>query len=195
MVSHSTLFNPFKKSCNGERHDQKERTTKARSCRCFLRNKGWWETVRDNYDDKIFYETFRMSQTTFYHILDKISDQIEKQRVVEKPISPDFRIAVTIYKLSRGDYIYTMGEMCGLAKATVCTIVSETCKVIVDTLWNDTVKKHFPSSQDLSRKRHLEDSKVDLEFFFVNVKVIKKLLKCTDWLVLCFITYASNLEI
>ena len=38
--------------------------------------------------------------------------------------------------------------MCGLAKATVCTIVSETCKVIVDTLWNDTVKKHSPSSYE-----------------------------------------------
>ena len=121
---------------------------KARFCRRFLRNKGWWETVRDNYEDKRFYETFRMSRTTFYHILDKISDQIEKQRVVEEPISPDFRLAVTIYKLSRGDYIYTIGEMCGLAKATVCTIVSETCKVIVDTLWNDTVKKPFPSSHE-----------------------------------------------
>ena len=113
---------------------------KARSCRRFLRNKGWWETVRDNYDDERFYETFRMSRTTFYHILDEISDQIEKQRAVEEPISPDFRLAVTIYKLSRGDYIYTIGELCGLAKATVCTIVSETCKVIVDTLWNDTLK-------------------------------------------------------
>ena len=81
-----------------------------------------------------------MSRTTFYHILDEISDQIEKQRAVEEPISPDFRLAVTIYKLSRGDYIYTIGELCGLAKATVCTIVSETCKVIVDTLWNDTLK-------------------------------------------------------
>ena len=121
---------------------------KARSCCRFLRNKRWWETVRDNYDDKRFYETFRMSRTTFYHILDKISDQIEKQRVVEELISPDIRFAVTIYKLSCGDYIYTIGEMCGLAKATVCTIVSETCKVIVDTLWNNTVKKHFPSSSE-----------------------------------------------
>ena len=89
-----------------------------------------------------------MGRTTFYHILDKISNQIEKQRVVEEPISPDFRLAVTIYKLSCGDYIYTIGEMCGLAEATVCTIVSETCKVVADTVWNDTVKKHFPSSHE-----------------------------------------------
>ena len=27
---------------------------KASSCRRFLRNKGWWETVRDNYDHKRF---------------------------------------------------------------------------------------------------------------------------------------------
>ena len=36
--------------------------------------------------------------------------------------------------------------MCGLAKATVCTIISETCQVIVNTLWKDTVLKYFPTT-------------------------------------------------
>ena len=48
------------------------------------------------------------------------------------PIPPDFRLTVTIY--FRGDYIYTIGEMCGLATATVCTIISENCAVIIKTL-------------------------------------------------------------
>ena len=48
------------------------------------------------------------------------------------PIPPDFTLTVTVY--SRGDYIYTIGEMCGLAKATVCTIISENCAVIIKTL-------------------------------------------------------------
>ena len=36
----------------------KKKQRKPRSCRRFVRNKGWWETVRDNYDDNRFYETF-----------------------------------------------------------------------------------------------------------------------------------------
>lgn len=127
---------------------KKKQNRKPRLCRRFIRNKGWWENVRDTYDDSRFFETFRMSRPTFYYILNKISDQIEKQWVVEQPLEPDFRLAVTIYRLSRGDYIYTIGEMCGIAKATVCTIVNETCKAIVDTLWDDHVEKFFPKSEN-----------------------------------------------
>ena len=54
---------------------------KPRYCRPFLRNQGWWETVKDMYDDSRFYETFRMTRTTFYYILSKISDQIQKKFV------------------------------------------------------------------------------------------------------------------
>ena len=68
--------------------------------------------------------------------------------MTEVAVPTDFRIAVTIYKLSRGDYIYTLGEMCSLAKATVCTIISETCTVIMNTLWDNTAKRHFPTSVD-----------------------------------------------
>ena len=38
--------------------------------------------------------------------------------------------------------------MCGLAKSTVCVIVTETCSAIINTLWDDTVKKYFPTSRD-----------------------------------------------
>ena len=67
-----------------------------------------------------------MSHTTFYYILNKIRDQIEKNVATEVPIPPVFRLAVTMYKLSQGDYIYTIGEMCDLAKATFYMIVSKT---------------------------------------------------------------------
>ena len=66
----------------------------------------------------------------------------------ELPIPPDFRLVVTIYKLYRGHYIYTIGEMCGLATATVCKIVSETCILITNTLWGETVKRHFLTSEE-----------------------------------------------
>lgn len=79
---------------------KKKEQRKARSCRRFLRNKGWWETVRDHYNDNRFYETFRMSRTTFYHILDEIIEQIEKQSCRRTNFTR-IQACYTIYKLSR----------------------------------------------------------------------------------------------
>lgn len=121
---------------------------KARSCRRFLRNTGWWDLVRDTYSPERFYETLRMSRTTFNYILERIHDKLLKKTVTEAPIPPDFRLAITIYKLARGDYIFTIGEMSGLAKSTVCVIVKETFSAIINTLWDDTVTKYFPTSSD-----------------------------------------------
>ena len=42
-----------------KRHFMKRKEQrKPRSCRRFLRNQGWWETVKDTDDDSRFYETF-----------------------------------------------------------------------------------------------------------------------------------------
>ena len=72
---------------------------KPRSCRRFLRNQGWWETVKDTYDDSRFCETFRMTRATLYYILSKISDQIQKKFVTEESFPPYFRLAITIFRL------------------------------------------------------------------------------------------------
>ena len=127
---------------------KRKKQRKPRSCRGFLRNQGLWETVKDTYDDSRFYETFRMTRATFYYILSKISDKIQKKFVTEEPIPPDFRLAITIFRLSRGDYLFTIEEMCGLQKSTVCMIVNESCSVIINTFWDESVKKHFLTSED-----------------------------------------------
>ena len=88
-----------------------------------------------------------MSRNTFYLILTKIQDDLVKEFITEDPIPPDCRLAITLYKLARGDYMYTIAEMCGLAMSTVCVIVIETCKILVNNLWDDVVKRHFPRTE------------------------------------------------
>ena len=58
---------------------------KARSCRRFLPNTGWWDLVRDTYSPERFYETLRMSRATFNHILVCIHDKLLKKTVTEEP--------------------------------------------------------------------------------------------------------------
>ena len=38
--------------------------------------------------------------------------------------------------------------MVGLAESTVCQIVVEVCKAIVEELWSEAVDRHFPKSDE-----------------------------------------------
>ena len=68
--------------------------------------------------------------------------------VTEVPVPSDIGLAVIICKDYQGDYINTIGEMCGLAKATLCAIFSEISTVTLNTLWDNAVNRHFPNSED-----------------------------------------------
>ena len=90
-----------------------------RSCRRLPRNSGWWEKVWNQYDDKRFKQTFRVSRNTFNLILSRIRHKLERQTLCEEPISPELRLAICLYHMGRGDYYYSIAEMVGLARPTV----------------------------------------------------------------------------
>ena len=86
----------------------------VRSCRRLQRNTGWWENVCNTYSDARFKKTFRVSRDTFNFILNRIAPFLIRQTVTEEPISPALRLAICLYRLGRGDYLYTISEMSGL---------------------------------------------------------------------------------
>ena len=88
-----------------EKHERQERR-RERSCRRFIRNKGWWEMGRDTYSSERFFETFRICRETFNFIVVNAYDELLRKNLIEEPISPDCRLAITIFKLARRDYIY-----------------------------------------------------------------------------------------
>ena len=105
---------------------------RMRRARRFQKNSvNWWTTVSKTYSDKRFRQTFRVSRTTFYFVLSKIERRIRKEFVVEAPINPDQRLAICFYRLARGDYLYTIGEMVGQAESTLCQTVVEVCTAII----------------------------------------------------------------
>ena len=85
-----------------------------RSCRWLNRNTGWWDKAWNNYSEARFKKTFRVSRSTFNFILNRIEPFITKQTVTEEPISAELRLALCLYRLGRGDYLYTIAEMSGL---------------------------------------------------------------------------------
>lgn len=82
-----------------------------------------------------------------------------KKTVIEEPLPPEFRLAIMIHKLARVDCIYTIREISSLVKSTVCVVVTETCRAIIDTSWDDTVAKYF-----LTRKEDYKESLVKCQF-------------------------------
>ena len=102
--------------------------------------------VVNTYDDERFKYTFRVSRDTFEFILNKIQHRLQKQTITEVPISPEMRLAICLYKLGRGDYHYTIGEMTGIAQSNVCRIVIEVSELIAEVLWEDYVNKYFPKT-------------------------------------------------
>ena len=54
--------------------------------------------------------------------------------MTEDPVSPACRLAICLYCLGRGDYLFTISEMAGYGVATVCQIVLEVCAAIVKNL-------------------------------------------------------------
>ena len=98
--------------------------TSKMSCRRFVKNQVWWDTVVNNYSDERFKYTFRTCRNMFkYNYIRKnIWGGLQKQIVTKLPINPEIRLAICLYKLTRGDFHYVIGEMAGIAQSTVCRI-------------------------------------------------------------------------
>ena len=89
-------------------------------------------------------------------LLGRIRNLIEKATITEELISPEGRLAICLYRLARGDYYFTIAEMAGIGERTVGYIVNEVTTAIVECLWEDTVKKHMPKSEDEFRSKILD---------------------------------------
>ncbi|XP_068675560.1 uncharacterized protein [Montipora foliosa] len=128
----------------------------VRSCRRLKRNTGWWENVCNTYSDARFKKTFRVSRDTFNFILNRIAPFLIRQTVTEEPITPALRLAICLYRLGKGDYLYTISEMSGLGVSTVSSICQEVCQVLVDHLWNETVSTHMPQTEEEFKQKILD---------------------------------------
>lgn len=114
----------------------------------------------NTYSDARFKKTFHVSKATFRFILGRIEHDLQRDTVAEDPIPPAFRLAVCLYRLARGDYFYTIAEMTGLGLSTVCGIVSDVTKAIINNLWNEQVSQHFPSNELEFRDKILDMEEV-----------------------------------
>ncbi len=120
--------------------------TSPRSCRRFLRNSGWFNNVWTRYSEDRFKKLFRISKTTFVYILDAVRPGLVRQTLCEEPISPEERLGIALYRLSRGDYLQTISEMTGRGTSTVRVLTQDVCALIKSQFWGKHVK--FPRTEE-----------------------------------------------
>ena len=150
-----------------------------RSCRRLLRNHGWWDNVWSSYSNKRLKNCFRVSRQTFLYLLEHLRNDLEKVSLTEDPIPPECRLAICLFRLGRGDYYHTISELTGLGTATVCNITLEVSKAIVKELWDKTVVKHFPKTQqDFEDKMALMDEEWQFPYAFGAVDGCHLPIKC-----------------
>ena len=130
-------------------------TTVPRSRRRLYRNTGWWTKVWNTYSDTRFKKTFRISRSTFKFILNRIGSFVVRETITEEPIMPEMRLAVSLYRLDRGNYLYTIAEMAGLRVSTVCSIVHAVCQVLVTSCGMNAFQAICPKRREILRKRSL----------------------------------------
>ncbi|XP_065908880.1 uncharacterized protein [Dysidea avara] len=113
------------------------------------RSSNWWEdVVLQSFGSRDWLENFRVSRTTFNYLCEQLRPLIEKETtVMRRPVSVERRVAITLWILATPSEYCTVAHHFGIARCTVCIIVKETCKAIVQKLVPLYI--HFPTGEGL----------------------------------------------
>ena len=93
-------------------------------------------------------ENFRMSRATFQYLCNQLRPLIQKQNTrMRRSVSTEHRVAITLWVLATPAEYRSVAHLFGVARCTVCQIVNETCRAIVQKLLPMYIQ--FPSGDSL----------------------------------------------
>ena len=110
----------------------------------------WEKIVLETFGPVEWIENFRMSRETFGYLCDKLRPSISRQTTkLRRAVSTEKRVAITLWCLATPSEYRTIAHLFGVGRSTVCTVVQETCRVIVRTLMNTYIE--FPTGDNLKK--------------------------------------------
>lgn len=123
--------------------------TITRVCWMKDRSNHWWDhIVNSTFTSQEWLQNFRLSRETFMYLCDTLVTKIARMDTqMRKAITPEKRIALTLWFLSTGSDYRTISHLFGVSKPTVCLVVKEICTAIVDTLLSKYI--HIPGGAAL----------------------------------------------
>ena len=114
-----------------------------------FRSSIWWDDfVLNHFGPCDWRENFRISKAIFDHLCQNLRPLIEKANTsMRRPVSVERRIAITLWILATPSEYRSVSHLFGLARCTVCLIVHETCKAIIQKF--KSVYISFPTGENL----------------------------------------------
>ena len=101
------------------------------------------------FTDRDWMENFRVSRSTFYILCEQLTPYIRRRDTqLRRAICVEHRVAITLWCLATCGEYRTIAHLFGVARCTVCVIVHDTCKAIVDVLLKTYIQ--FPQGDELS---------------------------------------------
>ena len=115
------------------------------------RSRHWWEhVVNSTFTSQDWLENFRLSQSTFLYLCNKLKSAIKQDDTTMRTAVPtDKRIALTLWFLASGADYRTIGLLFGVSKSTVCLVIKDVCSAIVQILLPEYIR--FPTGDALRR--------------------------------------------
>ena len=109
------------------------------------RSDNWWNhIVLQTFSARDWMENFRLSQETFKYLCRQLRPYIQHSNTrFRDAVSVEKRVAITLWTLASPVEYRTVGHLFGVGRSTVCEVVNETCKAIVDHLLHQYI--FFPS--------------------------------------------------
>ena len=102
-----------------------------------------------NFGEHDWIENFRMSRETFHILCNQLRPLIQKQNThMRRSVSTECRVAITLWVLATPGEYCSVAHLFGLARCTVCLIVNETCRAIVNKLLRVCIR--FPTRDSLN---------------------------------------------
>ena len=86
------------------------------------------------WDDKRWKSNFRVNKATFQYFCNELRGRLQRTNVVREAISVEKRIAITLWRLGTNQDYRSVAHLFGVGTSSVCVIVHEVCKAIVDCL-------------------------------------------------------------
>lgn len=101
------------------------------------------------FTDRDWMENFRVSRNTFYILCEQLTPYIRRRDTqLRRAICVEHRVAITLWCLATCGEYRTIAHLFGVARCTVCVIVHDTCKAIVNVLLKTYIQ--FPQGAELS---------------------------------------------
>ena len=95
------------------------------------RSQSFWEETCQGWSDNDWIEKFRMSKDSFEYLCAELSPHIAKRNTnFRKAIAVRHRVAIALYWLADSSRYRTIGNLFGVGKSTVCSIVKQVCEVL-----------------------------------------------------------------